>query len=354
MSFQIGIVGLPNVGKSTLFKALTKNEVDAQNYPFCTIDPNVGVVEVPDERLEKLVEISNSQNIVPTVIEFVDIAGLVKNAHQGEGLGNQFLSHIREVDAILEVVRNFHDDNIIHVEGKIDPESDKETINLELVFADLETVNKRLEKIISQLKGPHDKKIDVEKNLLEKLKQTLEKGLWISNLDFSEEENEIIKNYNLLTNKPLLYCHNVDEEELKKPASLPDNTIRICAKLEAELTELSDQEMRDYLKDSGIPETGLDQLIKKSYQLLDLVTFFTSGEKESRAWTVRRGAKAPQAAGRIHTDFECGFIRAETVSYPDFVKHNGWAGARDAGALRQEGRDYVVQDGDVMLFKFNV
>ncbi len=354
MSFQIGIVGLPNVGKSTLFKALTKNEVDAQNYPFCTIDPNVGVVEVPDERLEKLARISNSQNIVPTVIEFVDIAGLVKNAHQGEGLGNQFLSHIREVDAILEVVRNFHDDNIIHVEGKIDPDSDKETINLELVFADLETVNKRLEKIISQLKGPHDKKIDIEKNLLKKLRQTLENGQWVSNLNFSEEENEIIKNYNLLTNKPLLYCYNVDEEELKKPAYLTDNIIRICAKLEAELTELTDQEMRDYLKESGIPETGLDQLLKKSYQLLNLITFFTSGEKESRAWTIKRGTKAPQAAGRIHTDFERGFIRAETIAYDDFVKYNGWAGARDAGVLRQEGKDYIVQDGDIMLFKFNV
>lgn len=353
MSLQIGIVGLPNVGKSTIFTALTKNKVAAANYPFCTIDPNVGIVEVKDERLQKLTQISQSKKTVPTVIEFVDIAGLVKDAHKGEGLGNKFLSHIREVDAIVEVVRNFHDPNVIHVNGPVNPDSDKETINLELVFADLETLNKRLDKLNDQLKGPHEKILDKEKNILDKIKTVLEQGEWASSLDLDDESKQIIKSLNLLTAKPLLYVYNVDENELKKNNNLPMDSIIMSAKLEAELIELNDKEIKEYLLTSGIRETGLEKLIRASYQLLGLATFFTSGDKESRAWTIPAGSNAPQAAGTIHTDFQKGFIRAEVIAYTDFVKNNGWLGAKEAGVLRTEGKGYVVQDGDIMMFRFN-
>ncbi len=353
MSLQIGIVGLPNVGKSTIFTALTKNKVEAANYPFCTIDPNVGIVEVKDERLQKLTQISQSKKTVSTVIEFVDIAGLVKDAHKGEGLGNKFLSHIREVDAIVEVVRNFHDPNVVHVNGQVDPDSDKETINLELVFADLEIINKRLNKLNDQLKGPHEKILDKEKNILDKIKNVLEQGKWASSLDLDGESKQTIKSLNLLTAKPLLYVYNVDEDELKKNNNLPTDSIIMSAKLEAELIELNDKEIKEYLLTSGIKETGLEKLIYASYQLLRLATFFTSGVKESRAWTIPAGSSAPQAAGIIHTDFQKGFIRAEVIAYRDFVKNSGWLGAKEAGVLRTEGKEYVVQDGDVMMFRFN-
>ncbi len=353
MSLQIGIVGLPNVGKSTIFTALTKNKVAVANYPFCTIDPNVGIVKVPDERLQKLTQISQSKKTVPTVIEFVDIAGLVKDAHKGEGLGNKFLSHIRKVDAIVEVVRDFHNPNVVHVNGQVDPNSDKETINLELVFADLEITNKRLNKLNDQLKGPHEKNLDKEKNILDKIKIILEQGKWVSSLDLDDETKHIIKSLNLLTAKPLLYVYNVDEDELKKNNDLPNDSIKMSAKLEAELIELNNREIKEYLLTSGIKETGLEKLIHTSYQLLKLATFFTSGDKESRAWTIPAGSSAPQAAGVIHTDFQKGFIRAEVIAYNDFLKNNGWSGAKEIGVLRIEGKEYIVQDGDVMMFRFN-
>lgn len=343
---QIGIVGLPNVGKSTLFKALTKKAVDASNYPFCTIDPNVGVVPVPDARLNELSKISNSAQTIPTAIEFVDIAGLVKNAHKGEGLGNQFLSHIRSVDAIVEVLRNFENSDITHVEGSIDPLRDKSIIQLELVMADMDTVDKHLVNTQKQAKSG-DKQMQKKAEILQKILKHLEDGQLVNTLELTTEEQELIKDVDTLTSKPIIYVENIDENFSQKQ----DKKIYINAKLEAELAELDDKEKKEYMQELGLQQTGLEQLIRSSYQMLNLISFFTSGEKESRAWTVKQGAKAPKAAGRIHTDFEKGFIRAEVVDYQKFIQNNGWLGAKEAGVARLEGKDYVVQDGDVIYFK---
>ncbi len=358
MSLSVGIVGLPNVGKSTLFNALTRSkQANAQNYPFCTIDPNVGVVEVPDERLAKLAEISKSQKIIPTAIEFVDIAGLVAGASKGEGLGNKFLSHIREVDAIAQVVRDFKDNNVIHVSNKVDPKEDAEVINLELALADLNTVGKRLESIKKSAKGIVAKEVQKSIELLERIYAHLEKGGSARELEYSEDENEIVRGLCLLTMKPMLYVLNVDEAETAKGGSTIINEltvqIEICAKLESELAELSQAEAKDYLNNLGMVETGLDKLIKASYKLLNLVTFLTSGEPETRAWTVRKGAKAPEAAGVIHTDFVKGFIKADVVNWEDFVNFGGWSKIKETGKMRLEGKEYEIQDGDVIYFHVN-
>ncbi|HPI67542.1 MAG TPA: redox-regulated ATPase YchF [bacterium] len=350
MSFQIGIVGLPNVGKSTLFKALTKKQVDAANYPFCTIDPNVGVVAVPDQRLDQLAKVSNSEKIIPTTIEFVDIAGLVKNAHKGEGLGNQFLAHIREVDAIIEVVREFKDENVIHVEGSVDPKRDQDIIHLELIMADLQTITKRIHSAEHEVKSG-DKEVIKLLNILQSLKNTLDQGKLASEANLTEEEKKSIKELSLLTLKPIIYVKNIDDT-LTLDTLTPD-TIAINAKLEAELAELKDEELKDYLKELGIEKTGLDKLIVASYNILDLITFLTSGPKESRAWTIQRGTKAPEAAGVIHTDFEKNFIRAEVCNWQDFVKLGGDAGVKEKGLMRLEGKDYVMQDGDTVYFRVN-
>ncbi len=363
---KLGIVGLPNVGKSTLFNAITQAGAESANYPFCTIEPNVGVVAVPDHRLTVLKDLYQSEKLIPAAIEFYDIAGLVRGASKGEGLGNKFLSHIREVEAILHVVRCFEDSNITHVDGDVNPLRDIETINLELIFSDLEMIEKRLAKTEKMAKA--DKSLLDELELLRTIKETLEQGHTIRSLELTEEQQKLVKGFNLLSNKPTIYVTNVAEEDLQSDAAENPHVdkvrelakvenaevVTICAKIEAEIAELEEDEKQMFLEELGLRESGLDRLIKASYSLLGLISYLTAGPKEVRAWTIKNGLKAPQAAGKIHTDFERGFIRAEIVAFDDLVSCGSYTAAKEKGLVRLEGKEYVVKDGDVILFRFNV
>ena len=366
MSLTAGIVGLPNVGKSTLFNAITKKNILIANYPFATIDPNVGVVIVPDERVNVLENMYKPERCIPTVYEFTDIAGLVKGASTGEGLGNKFLSHIREVDAIVEVVRCFDDGNVIHVDGNIDPIRDIEIINVELIMSDLEIVENRLNRIGKKAEMTKDKKELLEIGALRKIKEGLLQNIPVRKIELDEEEIEAIKSYNLITLKPMIYVANVSEEDIMNGGNVyyqrvceyakeeNSEVVMICAKIESELAELSDDEKVEFLSELGIEESGMDQLIRKTYSLLGLATFFTVGTDEVKAWTFRKGMKAPQCAGIIHTDFERGFIRAEVTSYDDLIKYGSEKDAKDNGRVRLEGKEYLMQDGDICYFRFNV
>ena len=362
---KIGIVGLPNVGKSTMFNAITNAGAECANYPFCTIEPNIGVVPVPDERLEVLTKMYNAKKTTHAIIEFVDIAGLVKGASKGEGLGNKFLSHIREVDAICEVVRCFENPNIVHVDGSIDSKRDIETINLELIFADIETVDKKIDNAKKKLKA--DKKYAKEVEVFEKIKATLEQGKSARTISFNEEEREILKDTYLLTMKPILYIANVSEEQLTNPFADENvekvikyateenaKVIPLCVKIEEELASIDGEDKKEMLEALGLEESGLDKVIKSSYNLLGLMSFLTAGEQEVRAWTIKKGTKAPQAAGKIHSDIERGFIRAEIVSYDELIKEGSMTVAKEKGLVRSEGKEYIMQEGDIVLFRFNI
>ncbi|MBP7133855.1 redox-regulated ATPase YchF [Patescibacteria group bacterium] len=357
MALQIGIVGLPNVGKSTLFSAVTKKQVDCANYPFCTIDPNVGVVEVPDERLAKLAAFDKSAKVVPTVIEFVDIAGLVKGASEGQGLGNKFLAHIRETDAIAQVVRAFEDTNILHVDGSVNPSRDAETINTELAISDVETVSKRLQNVEKQAKSGLNKQLEQEMVVLKKAFEALNVGTMLRDLEWTDDERLILKPFSLLTMKPMLYVVNVSESQLQdgswraRVEGIKGAFVPVCVKMESELASMSPDEAKEYMLAMEQTASGLDRLIVASYELLGLITFLTSGTDEARAWTITRGIKAPQAAGKIHGDFEKNFIRVEVTNWQDYLANGGEAGCRAKGLTRVEGKDYVMQDGDVCYFR---